>query len=59
MQNDGTCLLRVWIPVHVDTDDHWLDGRAEYSDAYCVGMSVILVALQHDRRSQLLDLNHT
>jgi hypothetical protein len=54
MQNDGKCLLCVWIPVHMDTDDHWLDGRAEYSDAYCVGMSVTLLALQHDRRSVTL-----
>jgi hypothetical protein len=54
MQNDGTCLLGVWIPVHVDIDDHWLDGGAEYSDAYCVGMSVILLAQQHDHQSQLL-----
>jgi len=54
MQNDGTCVLCVWIPVHVDIDDHWLDVWAEYSDAYCVGMSVILLAPQHDRRSQLL-----
>jgi len=45
MQNDVTFVLRMWIPVHVDVDDHWLDGWAEYSDAYCVGMSVILLAL--------------
>jgi hypothetical protein len=38
-------MVRVWIPVHVDIDGHWLDGRAEYSDAYCIGMSVILLAL--------------
>jgi len=45
MQNNGTCLLRVWIPVHVDVDGHWLDGWAEYLDAYCAGMSVILLAM--------------
>jgi len=54
MQNDGTCLLCVWIPVHVDIYDHWLDGRAKYSDAYRIGMSVTLLTLQHDHRSQLL-----
>jgi hypothetical protein len=36
----------MWIPVYVDMDDHWLEGRVEYSDAYCVGMSVVLLALQ-------------
>jgi hypothetical protein len=51
MQNDGTHVLRVWIPVHLNMDDRWLDGRAEYSDAYPVGMSVILLVLKHDCRS--------
>jgi hypothetical protein len=46
MQNDGTHGLRVWIPVHVDMDDRWLDGRTEYSDAYPAGMSVILLVLK-------------
>jgi hypothetical protein len=31
----------MWIPVYVDMDDHWLEGPAEYSDAYRVGMSVV------------------